>query len=41
MDMELKGKCALVGGSSQGIGHAVARGLAQEGASVALCARRP
>ena len=41
MDMELAGKCALVTGSSEGIGHAVARGLAQEGASVALCARRP
>jgi 3-oxoacyl-[acyl-carrier protein] reductase len=39
--MELRGKCALVTGSSEGIGHAVARGLALEGARVALCARRP
>ena len=40
MDMGLKGTVALVAASSQGLGKAVAIGLAREGASVALCARR-
>jgi 3-oxoacyl-[acyl-carrier protein] reductase len=41
VDLKLEGKCALVTGSSEGIGHASAAGLAAEGARVALCARRP
>jgi NAD(P)-dependent dehydrogenase (short-subunit alcohol dehydrogenase family) len=41
MDLELKGKRALVTGGSRGIGKAVARLLAQEGADVALLARNP
>jgi NAD(P)-dependent dehydrogenase (short-subunit alcohol dehydrogenase family) len=39
MDLELHGKRALVTGGSRGIGKAIARGLALEGASVAILAR--
>jgi 3-oxoacyl-[acyl-carrier protein] reductase len=39
MDLGIAGKVALVAGASRGLGRAVARGLALEGAKVALCAR--
>ena len=39
MDLGLKGRVALVGGSSQGLGYAAALELATEGASVVLCSR--
>ena len=40
MDLKLKGKTAAVTGASEGIGKAIAFGLAKEGADVAICARR-
>ena len=40
MNLELKGKVAIVGGGSQGIGYGIARALASEGAEVVITARR-
>ncbi|HZC35882.1 MAG TPA: SDR family NAD(P)-dependent oxidoreductase, partial [Chthoniobacterales bacterium] len=39
MDLELSGKSALVTGSTAGIGFAIARGLAREGARVIVNGR--
>ncbi|PYM23130.1 MAG: 3-oxoacyl-ACP reductase [Candidatus Rokuibacteriota bacterium] len=39
MDLELKGKVAIVGGGSKGLGRACAQVLAEEGARVAVCSR--
>ena len=39
MDLQLKGKVALITGGSIGIGLAVAKGLAKEGVHLVLCAR--
>jgi 3-oxoacyl-[acyl-carrier protein] reductase len=39
MDLGIKGRVAVVAASSQGLGKAVAIGLAREGAKLALCAR--
>jgi 3-oxoacyl-[acyl-carrier protein] reductase len=39
MDLGLKGKIAMVGGASKGLGFAVARALAGEGAQVCIASR--
>jgi 3-oxoacyl-[acyl-carrier protein] reductase len=39
MDLQLRGKCALVCAASKGLGRATALSLAREGTSVAICAR--
>lgn len=39
MDLGLKDRVAIVAAASQGLGKAVALGLAREGAKVAVCAR--
>jgi 3-oxoacyl-[acyl-carrier protein] reductase len=39
MDLELKGKVAIVGGGSKGLGRACAEMLAEEGAKVTICSR--
>lgn len=41
MDLQLKGKIAMVTGSSRGLGYATARLLAQEGARVIVNSRSP
>jgi 3-oxoacyl-[acyl-carrier protein] reductase len=40
MDLQLKGRIAIVGGASDGIGYGIAAALAREGARVAIFARR-
>ena len=40
MDLELKGRTAIVCGASAGIGLGIAEALAEEGANVAMFARR-
>jgi 3-oxoacyl-[acyl-carrier protein] reductase len=40
VDLQLKGKTALVTGASEGIGKGIALVLAREGVDVAICARR-
>ena len=41
MDLGLKGKVAMVGGASRGLGYAVAEALAREGATVSISSTTP
>lgn len=41
MDLQLKGKRALIAGASRGLGYALATGLAREGANLAINSRDP
>ena len=41
MDLGLQGTAAIVGGASSGMGLAIARALAAEGAKVTMLARDP
>ena len=41
MDLGLKGKVAMIGGASRGLGYAVAEALAREGASVSISSTTP
>jgi 3-oxoacyl-[acyl-carrier protein] reductase len=40
MDFNLKGKTAIIGGGSKGLGRACAVALAGEGVNIVLCADR-
>jgi 3-oxoacyl-[acyl-carrier protein] reductase len=40
MDLQLRGKAAIVTGATRGIGRAIAELLAEEGADIAVCARK-
>jgi 3-oxoacyl-[acyl-carrier protein] reductase len=39
MDLMLKGKVAIVGGASKGLGRACAQSLAEEGVNLTICSR--
>ena len=39
MDLGLKDRVAIIGGSSRGMGRAIALAFAQEGANVTICGR--
>ena len=41
MDLGLKGKVAMIGGASRGLGYAVAEALAREGATVSISSTTP
>ena len=41
MDLGLKGRVAVIGGGSKGLGRACANSLAKEGANLVICSRNP